>query len=1024
MSIGKDIRKAAVWVAFLLGGSISHGQTKLSTGLLGMMEARSIGPASTGGRITAIEAVSADPRIIYVGTAGGGIWKSTTGGTLFKPIFDKYNQSIGALAIDPKQPETIWAGTGESNMRNSVSVGDGLYKSTDGGENWTKLGLDSSEHISKIVIDPNNSDVVYVAVPGHLWDDHAQRGLYKTTDGGKTWKRILQPDAQTGCTDIVINPSDPKVLYAATWVFRRKGWSFRSGGKGSGVWKSTDAGATWQRIQKGLPEGELGRSCLAIAPTEPNKLLAIVESKETNLYLSDNGGASWELQSNNNNVSGRPFYFSVIAFDPKNPKRVYRPAWSLSISDDGGRSFKEASFEGGWVHSDHHALWIDPNNTNRMLLGTDGGVYQSVDKGNNWDFLANLPVAQFYHVSIDRQTPYHVYGGLQDNGSWTAPSQKNGGIKNGDWANCGGGDGFWVQPSRQNPKIIFSESQGGNMSRVNMETNESVDIQPYPMAGEKKFRFNWNTPIVLSPDGKRMYAGAQYLFRSTNQGNSWDRISPDLTTNDPIKQKQEESGGVTVDNSSAENHCTIFTIAESPIDNQQLWVGTDDGNLQLSTDGGVSWKKVNPPTNAIPAQTWVSSITPSYYNKNRVYATFDRHMEGDVQPYIAMSEDLGKTWVKLGGGDVKGYAHKLLEDRLNENLLFAGTEFGLFCSIDRGKSWAQMSAKIPPVAVRDIQLDSASSDLVLATHGRGILIVDNISPIRQLTPELMDKSVAIFESPKTVVRNGRYGGSWGLAGEFVGPNSTEDARIYYYLKDRVTSGNLKVRVLGQDGKLIEELSGTKRKGINVVNWNMRLKPPRVASGARLNFGGFTSMLAPPGVYTVEIKKGEETITGTIQLINDPKSAHSAEDEATQRKTCTQLYALQESLAYLCERNKNLQDSLQAAAQSLPKAKKSLSAAAEKLEAHRKTLIATKEGQGVIGEEQLGEKLSMIFAALVYTDGRPTDSQLLRAEALGKDLELALAEQERLEKEILPGARKASSRPLVPFSRAAFDASKK
>jgi hypothetical protein len=389
-----------------------------------------------------------------------------------------------------------------------------------------------------------------------------------------------------------------------------------------------------------------------------------------------------------------------------------------------------------------------------------------------------------------------------------------------------------------------------------------------------------------------------------------------------------------------------------------------------------------------------------------------------------LSEDLGKTWVKLSGGDVKGYAHKLLEDRLNENLLFAGTEFGLFCSIDRGKSWAQMSAKIPPVAVRDIQLDSASNDLVLATHGRGILIVDNISPIRQLTPELMEKSVAIFESPKTIVRNGRYGGSWGLAGEFVGPNSPEDARIYYYLKDRVTSGNLKVRVLGQDGKVIEELNGTKRKGINVVDWNMRLKPPRVASGARLNFGGFTSMLAPPGIYTVEIKKGEETITGTIHLINDPKSAHSPEDVATQRKTCTQLYALQESLAYLCERNKNLQDSLQAAAQSFPKAKKSLSAAAEKLETHRKTLIATKEGQGVIGEEQLGEKLSMIFAALVYTDGRPTDSQLLRAEALSKDLELAFAEQERLEKEVLPGARKASGRPLIPFSRVAFDASKK
>ncbi len=738
----------SVLVCGILINSALNAQSPINSGMFGMLEARHIGPAVMGGRITDIEAVDSDSRILYVGTAGGGIWKSTSGGSYFKPIFDKFCQSIGDLAIDQNHPEIIWAGTGESNMRNSVSIGTGLYKSSDGGENWIQAGLDSTEHISRIAVHPIDGNIVYVAAPGPLWSNSKHRGLFKTTDGGKTWNNILFIDERTGCAEILINPLKPETIYASTWEFRRTPYSFTSGGKGSGVYKSTDGGKTWKKLTKGLPTGEFGRVAMALSPSEPNNLFSIVEANQTSLFLSTDEGESWQEQGSNSNVSGRPFYFSVIRVDPKNSKRVYRPAWTFSISDDGGRSFSEASSSGGWVHVDHHALWINPNNTSHMYLGTDGGVYMSLDKGNNWIFLNNLPVSQFYHVSIDKAKPYNVYGGLQDNGSWIAPSQSIGGIKNGDWKNVGGGDGFWVHPDPENPDIVYSEYQGGHAFRVNRKTNEYADIQPQVKSGEAKLRYNWNTPIVLSASNQStMYMGSQYLFRSRNKGISWDKISPDLTSNDPKKQKQEESGGITTDNSSAENHCTIFTICDSPLDENLIFVGTDDGNFQMTQDGGKTWMKINSTLSGIPPQTWVSSIEASRFDKNTVYATFDNHMYGDMKTYAAMSRDLGKSWQLLNTLELKGaYAHKIREDLINKNLLFLGTEMGLFISIDGGLNWAQHTAKVPPVAVRDIQIDPSSNDLILATHGRGILIVDDISALRQLTPDLLKSDISILKS--------------------------------------------------------------------------------------------------------------------------------------------------------------------------------------------------------------------------------------------------------------------------------------
>ncbi|MEO5783866.1 MAG: hypothetical protein ABIQ07_11365, partial [Ginsengibacter sp.] len=656
------MRKVLLFAAILL---YTHsGIAQVSSATFGTMEARQLGPGTMSGRITAIDGNASDGKTLYIGTAGGGVWKSTNAGTSFKPIFDKYCQSIGAIAIDQSKPNIVFAGTGESNMRNSVSIGNGLYRTTDAGDNWTKVGLDSTEHIAKIVIDPKNSDNIYVAAPGPLWSDSKNRGLYKSTDGGKTWDKILYINEKAGVADVAVDPQNPNIVFASTWEFRRFPYAFNSGGTGSGFYKSSDGGKTWKELTNGLPAKPFGRIAFALAPSSPQNMLAIVESEATGLYISSDGGESWKKQSATSNVEARPFYFSVIQVDPKDSKRVYRPAYVFSYSNDGGYSFADASDEGGWLHSDMHALWINPNNTNQMYLGTDGGVYFSLDKGATWMFIQNLPVGQFYHVSIDNATPYNVMGGLQDNGSWIAPSSASGGISNSNWKSLYGGDGFWVQPDPNDPNIIYAEAQGATAGRIDKETTKSINIKPQQSTGEDKLRWNWNSPIVIGAANKKnLYIASQYLYKSNDQGRNWTRISPDLTTNDPKKQKQENSGGLSADNTSAENHCTIFTLSESPLDENIIWAGTDDGNLQFTLNAGKTWTNVskNYIAAGIPAQTWVSSIEPSIFDKNTVYAAFDNHMYGDHKTYVAKSTDMGKTWTMFSSKDFTGFAHKIKE---------------------------------------------------------------------------------------------------------------------------------------------------------------------------------------------------------------------------------------------------------------------------------------------------------------------------------------------------------------------------
>jgi photosystem II stability/assembly factor-like uncharacterized protein len=1013
-------------VIALNSAAFSQKTVKLNSATFGQLDARAIGPAVMGGRITAIEGVNSDPRTLYVGTAGGGVWKTRTGGYTFEPLFEKHPQSIGALAIDQARPDTVWVGTGESNMRNSVSYGLGIYKSTDGGRNWVRMGLENSEHISKIIIHPKDANTLYVAVPGKLWSDSPDRGLYKTTDGGKTWQKILYTDEKTGCAEVLMDPRNPDVLWASMWQFRRTPYSFNSGGPGSALHKSTDGGKTWRKITTGLPTTNFGRIALALAPSAPDNLLAIVESENTGLYISSDGGESWKLQSSTSNVAARPFYFSTLVVDPYDPKRVYRPAFSLSISNDGGYSFSDASNDGGWVHSDHHALWINPANTHQMYLGTDGGVYASLDRGVTWDHLNTLPVSQYYHVQVDNLTPYNIYGGLQDNGSWRGPSAAAGGIQNRNWTVVGGGDGFWVQPDDKDPSVIFSESQGGNVSRFEEKTNQSQMIQPQALQGDPKLRWNWNTPLVKSiANPGTIYIGAQFLFKTEDRGFSWTRISPDLTTNDTIKQKQYASGGLTVDNTSAENHCTIFTIAPSPIDANLIYVGTDDGNIQVTTDGGKNWSLISKNIAGIPAGTWVSSIEASRFDKNTLYATFDNHAFGDMKTYAAKSADMGKTWTAFAAEGVQGFAHVIREDRQTANLLFLGTELGLYVSNDGGANWVLYKSEFPEqVAVRDIVIHPRTNDVVVGTHGRGIYIIDDITPLRQLTPEMLQKDAVLLPTRPTAVTTGHYGQAFPNTGSYVGRNATEEVRLVYYLKDRVNTGDVTLEVLDDKGNQLAAIPGTKRKGINIAKWDMRMRAPKAAKGVMVlgEMGVFAGVFGPmttPGKYTIRLKTPTTTETQQLELIADPLAAGM--DYNKRREVSSRLFNMVEQLGFLVAQVQHLEDSVKHRA-SVAKGKnlkQKLGQHHTKLETLRKTLTETVESKGITGEEKLRAFIGRLYVSTEFSDQLPTQSTLLRMEYLQTELSKAEATANGYAKEIIalnPELKKEKLGTLTELSR--------
>jgi len=973
--------KKIIALGFIGMALIAGSQNTFNSGMFGVLEARQFGPGTMSGRITSIEGVNKDEgKTLYVGTAGGGVWKSTNAGASYKSIFDKYCQSIGALAINQKDPSVIYVGTGESNMRNSVSYGNGMYKSTDAGDNWKKIGLDSVEHISKVVIHPEKPDVIFVAVPGALWSKSKHRGLYKSSDGGETWEKIFYINENTGCADLLIDPSNPNNIFISMWEFRRQPYSFNSGGNGSGLYKSTDGGKTFKEIKNGLPAKPFGRIAMTLAPSDPKQMLAIVESNKTGLYISSDGGETWKSQSATLNVTARPFYFSTIAIDPKDPKRVYRPAFAFAYSSDGGYSFSEASYDGGWVHSDMHALWINPVNTYIMYVGTDGGVYMSIDRGVTWQFNHGLPVGQFYHATFDLKEPYNIYGGLQDNGSWMAPSASPGGIGNGNWDRVNGGDGFWTIPDADG-KVVYSEYQGGNMFRTDLSTMKGEYIQPQKTSKDDKLRWNWNTPIVTgAKNPKNLYVGAQYLYKSTDQGRNWKRISGDLTTNDQLKQKQEDSGGLSADNTSAENHCTIFTLAESSLDENIIWVGTDDGNLQYTTNGGTTWTNVSPAIAkcGIAKQAWVSSIQPSQFDKKTVYATFENHMYGDFNTYLAKSEDMGKTWKRLNSKDFTGFAHKIKEDLVNKNLLFLGTEMGLFASLDGGEKWFRMKNNIPEYAlVRDLQIHPKTHDLIVGTHGRGIFVIDDIRAMRSLTKEVWEQDFYLFPIEDLVLNNGKYG--WGgpeVTGGWTTGNPPSHPSITYYLKQRLNSGKIEIEVYDNNNNLLQTLPGTIRKGLNKVYWNMRGTPPKVAAGStKMDGAGFTAPMVLPGKYIVKIKVKDKVHEGVVNCVHDTENKDLSEsDRKLVYDKAMQLKNLYTDLNNIIDTVNLYQSKLKSDTIAFKK-NKNAQVFYNDLQKVKSQLMAVTKTSIFADEERLREKISKLYGSFCGMESKPNATQL-------------------------------------------------
>jgi photosystem II stability/assembly factor-like uncharacterized protein len=976
---------------------------KVDSDTISGLGARNIGSAEMSGRVTSIAAVHENGRLtVYIGSASGGVWKSVNGGTTYKPVFDKQDvQSVGAITIDPSNPKNIWVGTGEAWTRNSVSIGDGVYKSNDGGDNWTHVGLENSERVAKILIDSHDGNTVYACVPGKLWSDSDDRGVYKTTDGGKSWTKILKGgNLSTGCSMITMSSADSKTLFAGMWDFRRKGWTFRSGGDGpsaasaSGLYMTTDGGTTWQELDeksaKGLPAKPWGRVAVAMAPSNPKVVYALVESTSSALFRSADGGKTWDRRDASQMMVWRPFYFANLIVDPKNENKVYKPDGGLVMSEDGGKSFSGIS---GGAHGDFHDVWVDPENTNRLITGDDGGVWYSMDGANNWWKAQNLPISQFYHVSVDGADPYHVFGGLQDNSVWMGDTAYPGGITNSRWENLGGGDGFWAFADPADPHYAYVESQGGYIARVNTLNLSARNIRPEPNYGEGKLRFNWNTPMQISPNEKgTIYIGAQFLFRSRDHGQTWDRISPDLTTNDPEKQKQEESGGVTVDNSYAEMHTTIYSISESPKDGQLIWVGTDDGNLQLTRDGGKTWTNMVGNVPGLPKASWVSWVEAGRYDPAVAYATFDRHTFGDMEPHVFKTADYGKTWTPIvaEGSGVRGYAHVIKEDTVSPNMLFLGTEFGLWISLDSGKQWAHYKGNdFPDVAVRDIVVQPRESDLVIATHGRGIWIIDDISPLRKLTPEMLAQEAAFVQGRPTQQRLQASGGWAEGNATFIGQNPVDGAVITYYQKKRHIFGKMKLEIFDSDGKLVDTLPASSRRGLTRVVWSMQLKAPHVPPAATAAFDAAQGPRVLPGTYTVKMTRGDQTYTTELKILLDPRATYTMDDRKQEFDASMRVYKLLDDMSYDVARINAVRDELLASAQKLganDPLGKQLAGLAAQTETMRRKIVATKEGGAITGEERIREKTTALYGTIAGWDGRPGDYQVARIDSLAHELD--------------------------------------
>ena len=892
--------------------SLSLHAQQFTMDLVQDMKPRNIGPAGMSGRVTAIDVQLSNPDVMYVGTASGGLWKSTSGGIKWDPIFDKESTgSIGAVAIQQSNPSVIWVGTGEGNPRNSLNGGYGVYKSLDGGKTWKAMGLEKTRHIHRILIDPSDPNTVYVGAIGSPWGVHPERGVFKTTDGGVSWSKVLFVNNKTGVADMVMDPSNPNKIIAAMWEHKRDPWFFKSGGEGSGLFITHDGGDNWKRIteEEGFPKGELGRIGIAIAKNKPNVIYALVEAKKNALYKSEDGGFKWKKINDKNDIGNRPFYYSEIYVDPENENRVYSIFTYVNVSEDGGKNFKElmpAYGVSNGVHPDHHAWWIHPENGQFMIDGNDGGMNITKDGGKTWRFVGNLPVAQFYHISVDNEYPYNVYGGMQDNGSWRGPAYvwRAQGIRNSYWQEIAFGDGFDVVPDLDDSRYGYAMSQQGNLRRYDWITGNNYGVRPTPPDADTKLRFNWNAGIGQDPfDNATVYFGSQFVHKTTDKGLTWEVISPDLTTNDPEKQKQSESGGLTMDATGAENHCTILVIEPSPVEKDMLWVGTDDGRVHITRNGGTSWTEVTAAIKGLPKGSWIPQIRASATNKGEALLIANDYRRFNYTPYAYRTKDYGKTWTRIvDGSDVKSYTLSIIEDSKNPNLLFLGTDDGLYLSLNAGQDWQKWTEGFPTVSTKDLAIHPREQDLVIGTFGRAAWVLDDIRPLREVAGNsaALQQEVALFASPDAYLAAYQQGSGSRFGGDalYNAENRKRGGMITYYLKegkkdlkkekkkeakgDAESGEKKKSGVQSKDSIQFDFYDGNRlirtlkyktpeKKGFHRIYWGLDEKgpdrPARKISKRKREPSGVT---VKPGTYKVVATFGMTKDSTTIQVKTDPR----------------------------------------------------------------------------------------------------------------------------------------------------------